>query len=202
MRIHVAPLRFSTGSNENFPEPSAEILGLPSNPNNWIPLIDTSIPADTRIPATAQWVTSYFRHGDLSTRDPDVLSWVVPSIVQPPSIFNMSFSQFDDIVDLGAGSSTDYSLLINFSTQLHTNYRGAIFNATIKASMPKMKNWHIAGERSVAFGPYGLFLVEGDNDAAGGGFINFKTISGVNHFVRFRQFCRRPSHLLILDSMG
>lgn len=175
---------------------------MPSNPNNWIPLIDTSIPADTRIPATAQWVTSYFRHGDLSTRDPDVLSWVVPSIVQPPSIFNMSFSQFDDIVDLGAGSSTDYSLLINFSTQLHTNYRGAIFNATIKASMPKMKNWHIAGERSVAFGPYGLFLVEGDNDAAGGGFINFKTISGVNHFVRFRQFCRRPSHLLILDSMG
>lgn len=96
----------------------------------------------------------------------------------------MSFSQFHSIVDLGTGSATDFSLLINFSEQLQANYRAANFDDTIRSSLPNMNNWLFTGDSSVSFGPYSLFLVEDDNDAAGGGKVNFKIIPNVNHFVR------------------
>ncbi|THH21249.1 hypothetical protein EW146_g258 [Bondarzewia mesenterica] len=165
-------------------EPSSNALGLPAAPQNWVPQIDTSIPSDVRVPAFAQWVTAYFQHGNLSTRDPNVLSYVLPATFRTPSIFNMSQSQFQSIVDTGVNPVID-SQLIALAPQLLESYEGANYNTTIRSLLPKMKNWFVTGDVSAAFGPYALWLVQNDNDAAGGGLVNFKVIHGVNHFMHW-----------------
>ena len=132
----------------------------------------------------AQWITSYFNQTNIAARNPATLSWVVPSIIREPSIFTFSFSDYDAIVELGAGSSTDITQFFTSASQLHDSYRRANFDSNITSALPKMRRWMVTGDSSPAFALYGMYVVQNDNDAAGGGVINFKLVPGINHFVR------------------
>jgi pimeloyl-ACP methyl ester carboxylesterase len=166
-------------------EPAPNILGLPTPAQNWAPLIDTSFPAEDQIPMFNIWVTSYFQHGDLSTRALNQLSWVVPAVFRPPSIFNMTASQFDSIVLNGTNVVNDLLSVLNFGPQLLLNYRQSNFNTTIRKLLPKMKNSLECGDVSLAFSIAAFWDVEDDNEAAGGGFVSFDLVHGVNHFIHW-----------------
>lgn len=131
---------------------------------------------------TAQWLSHYFKHGDFTT-DPSTLSWVVPSISRVPSIFNMSAAEYDSIVQLGAASDVDNSLLNNFSPMLHQSYRNAIFGDEVKTAFPKLKKSLFTGDKSASFGPYSYYLVKNDTSVAGDRSFILKVVPGVNHFV-------------------
>jgi hypothetical protein len=69
-----------------YPEPPSIALGLPLPASNWSPHMSPTIPADKHSAMFTSWITSYFDHGDLSTRDVSVLSYHVPSpFADPPS---------------------------------------------------------------------------------------------------------------------
>ncbi|KAF9065910.1 hypothetical protein BDP27DRAFT_1331389 [Rhodocollybia butyracea] len=166
-------------------EPAPNILGLPTPAQNWAPLIDTSFPAVDQIPMFNIWVTSYFQQGDLSTRDLNQLSWVVPAVFREPSIFNMTPSQFNSIVLNGTNVVNDLLTVLNFGPQLLLNYQQSNFNTTIRNLLPSMRNSLICGDVSLAFSIAAFWDVEDDNEAAGGGFVSFDLVEGVNHFIHW-----------------
>lgn len=148
-----------------------------------MPLLDNSIPAHTRFPMFAQWVTSYFEHGDLSKRDPNVISYVLPSIIRVPSIFTMSKSQYDSIVDSSNNPVLD-AYFVGMNTSLEANFRKATFDKNVRKLLPNMKTWFFTGDLAASFGVHALLVLQDENDNAGGGHINFKVAPGINHFVR------------------
>ncbi|CCM06257.1 uncharacterized protein FIBRA_08507 [Fibroporia radiculosa] len=54
-------------------EPPMSALGRPNLPKHWMPILDITIPAEERHDMWLICVSAYFKHGDLSKRDPDLL---------------------------------------------------------------------------------------------------------------------------------
>ena len=67
-------------------EPPTVSLGKPIPPDAWTPLLDQSMPAEARTPFFSHWITSYFRHGDLTPHDSKAISYVVPAASRAPTI--------------------------------------------------------------------------------------------------------------------
>ncbi|KAI9066184.1 hypothetical protein FKP32DRAFT_1566420 [Trametes sanguinea] len=168
-------------------EPVPFALGTPIAPGSWWPQLDDSIPVDIQGPATVQWLTSYFQHGNISTRDPSVLSLILPSIARPPSIFNMTQAQVDGMTNIAPSLGSDGLLLVNGAPQLLDSYRSALFNASVRNALPRMKASLIVGDMSLQFGITGFWNVQEDNEAAGGGFVNFTLVHGFNHFAHWDE---------------
>ncbi|KAJ6626740.1 hypothetical protein B0H10DRAFT_2211017 [Mycena sp. CBHHK59/15] len=79
-------------------EPPTIIFGLPRTPKTRSPDIEETILAEKRTPMT-MWLTSYFDHGDLSSRDPNILKHIVPSARRRPTIHDMTADEIAEIVD-------------------------------------------------------------------------------------------------------
>ncbi|THH21276.1 hypothetical protein EW146_g257 [Bondarzewia mesenterica] len=166
-------------------EPAPMAFGLPTPEKNWAPVSDTSIPAELRLKVFAQWVSSYFDHGDLSKRDLDLLSYILPSTSHPPTIFNMSAAEIKDTVTDGEAASVDLPFLFYLQPQHKVNYRKAFFDPATAKLFPKMKISFLAGDQSPAWGLAGLWAVQDEAKELGNGRIHFKLIPGVNHFVHW-----------------
>ncbi|THH12476.1 hypothetical protein EW146_g7663 [Bondarzewia mesenterica] len=169
----------------DIPEPSPIILGLPSPPQHWAPLLNTSMPEELRVPAFTQWITGYFQHGDLSKRDLNDLSYVLHATFRPPTIFNMSAEQYKDIVSEGPNAAVDTPFMVNFIPQLLASYRKTCYDGSVRTSLPKMKVWFLTGDMTASLGPAALWAVEDDDKERGGGFVTCKMIPGANHFVHW-----------------
>ncbi|KZT03859.1 uncharacterized protein LAESUDRAFT_738141 [Laetiporus sulphureus 93-53] len=163
-------------------EPPALALGLPIAPAAWSPHIDFSVPECIRPQMFTPWITSYFNHGDLSTRNRDVLSYIVPSLDRIPSIYNMSAEERREIVD----ESVDHmSAMFVCMPQAVARYRRACFDRSLRALLPKMKVWCFTGDATSWSQIDAFWLIEKDNADRGGGFINFKVLPGLNHFMQW-----------------
>lgn len=170
-------------NDDNLSEPPSVAIGADSPPQIWSPQIDTSIPEDIRLPMFTQWITSYFHHGDLSTRNTSVLSYVLPATFHAPSIFNMTSSQMSSIVEEWQNNAIDSPFQTNFKRQNAASYVRACYDPATKVLWPNMKIWEVVGDATCSFPLTGLFSLQNDNDARGGGFINFNIIRNANHFV-------------------
>ena len=141
----------------------------------------------TRISYMTRWLTSYFAHGDLSTRDLDAVEYVLPSTSRIPTLWNMSSQEIADIVDEGPHLVADAPLLLNCYPQAAATYKKGTYSAAARALLPKMKIWELMGDATTAVSLCTFWILQDDDAAHGGGFINFKVIPGHNHFVR--SFC-------------
>lgn len=178
-------------------------IGTSLPPQTYSPQVDTSIPADLRQPAFVQWITSYFQHGDLSTRDPNVLSFVLPAIFRPPSVFNMSVAQLAAMTNTTPAAGSDALLIANLQPQLLASYRQALFDPAVRAALPLMTATELTGDVTAEFGIVAFWQIQDDDAAAGGGRVRFKLLHGVNHFVSRRSV---PVECLLLtgpvDALG
>ncbi|KAH9934361.1 uncharacterized protein B0H18DRAFT_1115071 [Fomitopsis serialis] len=93
-------------------EPPSLSLGFPLPPGTWPPQFDASIPEKCHAPFSTQWITSYFDHGNLSTRDTDVLH-IVSSVSHRPSIYTMS--------DERSGGFVQCKMIPGMSNLMHTS---------------------------------------------------------------------------------
>ncbi|OCB85143.1 hypothetical protein A7U60_g7768 [Sanghuangporus baumii] len=163
-------------------EPPSIIFGLPLPPKLWSPHMDTSIPADLQTPFYTRWITSYFDHGDLSTRDVDVLSYIVPSASRAPSIYNMSAQDLAELVEEGP---QELPAMFVTMPQANAIYNKACFNSDVKKSVPRMKISLITGDVTCSFSLNALWSIEDDDKKNAGGNVRFEVIPGANHFMQW-----------------
>lgn len=168
-------------------EPPTVALGTPLPPKAWSPQIDTTIQESDRDPLFTQWITSYFRHGDLSKRDLDLLTYVVPATFRAPSVFTMSDEQIAEIVYQPPASTSDMLFMIRFSEQLLASHRKAFFDKNLRQLVPRMKVWAFTGDSTASFSLPSFWALQEEDEAAGGGRINFKIVKGVNHFMHWDE---------------
>ncbi|KAI0058354.1 hypothetical protein BV25DRAFT_1810813 [Artomyces pyxidatus] len=162
-------------------EPPSVILGMPSPTGTWSPHMDTSL-AEQQTPMYTQWITSYFRHGDLAKRDTNVLSYIVPATFRRPTIYNMSPEEIEGTVD---ESMSEVPSMISLFVQAHANYRKACFDRKIRELLPRMKVSALCGDATCSFPLAAFWALQDDDKAEGGGFVNFRMILGVNHFMQW-----------------
>lgn len=131
----------------------------------------------------AQWIASYFDHGDLSKRDPDVLEYISPSLTRRSSISNMSLDQISDIVETDAGYPVDLSFIIPSQALLEAVYTKVNFDKALKKQIPHLRNTFIAGDLAASFSLAALWALQEDDEKNGGGNIKFIVVPNANHFV-------------------
>lgn len=172
-------------------EAGSIMMGLPMPEKNWNPSLDEYIPLELRLPAFIQWTTGYFKHGDLSTRDLNVVSYVLPSTHRVPTIFNIPEADQKEIIYDGVEVFVEYRIMLAFSAQLHKVYRKALFNPSTQKLFPHLKIGYLAGTETASFGIDNLWKVQRDAEEAGIDSITFKLEPGINHFVGYDFFLSR-----------
>ncbi|OSD07675.1 hypothetical protein PYCCODRAFT_1357773 [Trametes coccinea BRFM310] len=165
-------------------EPPTVAIGSPLPPKVWTPMIDQSIPEEFRGPMHAQWITSYFKHGDLSTRNLDSVSYVLPTTARVPTIYNIPEERLAEISYAPPTMGSDLLMMLYFANQLNASYKKACFDQGIRQVLPNLKVTMFAGDMSNATTYPAYWVMEDDDKASGGGKINFKGfVKGINHFV-------------------
>lgn len=158
---------------------------MPAPPKNWTPLGEQSIPQEHRFLAFAQWITSYFDHGDLGSRDLDVLSYWIPSSSRAPTVFNIPPAFLDAHLRLDADAFFDMYFIRGMQEQMKASHRAAFFDDATRKLFGRMKVWLLTGDRAPAWGPAGMWaLQDEEKELKKEGSIVFKVIPGGNHFVR------------------
>ncbi|KAG6854503.1 hypothetical protein C0991_006105 [Blastosporella zonata] len=152
---------------------------------NWTPLLDTYVPEALRLAVFGQWATSYFDHGDLTKRDIDALSWVVPSPNHVPTLFKMSDADRAEMQRYGGDGFSDLPYMIHFMSQFKASYRKAVYDPETVKIFPALKPIVLFGQKSGAFAIVGMWAVEDDQKEAHGeaSALKIKLIPDINHFV-------------------
>ncbi|KAH9918264.1 Alpha/Beta hydrolase protein [Fomitopsis serialis] len=162
-------------------EPPSLCLGMPLPPGTWSPQIDPSIPEKCHEPFFTQWITSYFDHGDLSTRDTNVLSYIVPSVSRRPTIYAMSPEDRQEFVEEVPEGPAMFCTM----AQALAMYRRACFDRDVRARLPELKVWSLTGDVTPSFSIASFWTIQDEDKERGGGFVNYKMIPGVNHFMHW-----------------
>lgn len=160
-------------------------MGTPLPPKAWTPLIDQTIPEGLRDPFFRQWITSYFEHGDLSTKDLDVISYVLPTTSRVPSIFSMSEEQQGKIMYSPPALTSDMLLMVHFSTATNASYKKAFFDKRVRQLLPALKVSMFMGDATCSFSIPAFWAAEDDDKAHGGNNADYKIVKDINHFVYF-----------------
>ncbi|KJA14242.1 hypothetical protein HYPSUDRAFT_220572 [Hypholoma sublateritium FD-334 SS-4] len=162
------------------------IMGLTDAPKSWAPLIDTTIPENVRFPMFAQWISSYFDHGDYSKHDLYTLQYVLPSIDKVPTIFNMDFSEQNNALEFGPDTTFDFPLSIFFKEQLRTTFVKAFGSPETAALFPNLSKIFIVADRSPPLALTGMWAVQDELERLGvGKDITYKIAKGENHFMHW-----------------
>lgn len=157
---------------------------------HWVPLVDTTIPENLRLPMFGQWVSGYFDNGDYSKRDLNTLEYVLPSTDRVPTIFSHGLSH---TATYGPEAGFDVPLLLFFAVQLKATFRKAFGGPETVSLFPKLKITLICADRSPSFGLSGLWAAQDDlKEANLGNDVKYKVAKGANHFVRPSHYQSKP----------
>lgn len=125
------------------------------------------------------WLTSYFQHGDLSTRDTNIVEYIVPSITRTPTIWNWTSEEQAEII-ITRGPE-EFPAMLATVEQSNAIYRKVCFGS--KELLPKLKNSLVVGDATLSYCICAWWSMEADCEKLGADAINFIVVPGVNHFV-------------------
>lgn len=153
-------------------------------PGGYSPLSDNDIPQDARGLAFTNWVASYFKHGDLSSRDFSQLKLRETDTSKKPTTDTISPEELSTITDFVPGPKCE-------TTQVHIKFSSVFTNQTAKALLdPQVREdwgrlpvWYIYCEASSWNVHYAVWHLEEKVECSQSE-ISFKLIPGANHFVR------------------
>jgi hypothetical protein len=143
---------------------------------------DPAISVEKKMQMSMNWLSSYFEHSGLLTRDPTSLV-IVPSTTRVPSTCNMSSAEAADIMQIDPYITFDDLFLRNCQHQENVNYKAGLFGRAVRDRLPRMSHWLLIGDAAPAFCVSLLWSIQDDDEAYGGGNVNYKVLPGMNHFV-------------------
>jgi hypothetical protein len=152
----------------------------------WVPLsfVDKTLSSKSDGLFFTSWVSSYFDHGDLSTHNKDLLEYQAPSLSTIPTIYKLSRDELGATLD-EAATIPEKRWLGGQRTSMVATYNKACFDRETRARYPKMKIFALSCERSTGNCVEAFWTMQRHNVELGGGFLNFESIPGANHFVRY-----------------
>ncbi|KAF8898011.1 hypothetical protein CPB84DRAFT_1681629 [Gymnopilus junonius] len=88
-------------------DPPATTIGTADPPGSYVPLFDTSLPPEARGPTFGVWVSSYFKHGNLSSHNFDQLNQRDPDPSRQATILKMTPEEIAANTDFAPGPKYD-----------------------------------------------------------------------------------------------
>ncbi|PIL24378.1 hypothetical protein GSI_14131 [Ganoderma sinense ZZ0214-1] len=159
-------------------DPLAVSVGKPRLPAAWGPRNFPSFMLDK------QWQTGYFNQWDMNARNLGMHTYDInPSLARLPTVDTMTEEEIARVFHDPIHHSSDIPLAVSCGLQVKANYKKACFDQEIRALVPDMKVWVFSGDLSQPFSLPAFWAVENDNAARGGGFVNFRIVHSVNHYV-------------------
>ena len=142
------------------------------------------MPQAARTSFFSHWITSYFKHGDLMTRNLNEISYIIPTPSRAPTIYTMSEAELARALYEPAVFGSDMPFMIFSAPQIEATYRKAVFDKTVRTLVPQMKVVVFSGDATASFSIPSQWQIEDEDKAAGGGFVTVKWVAGFNHLVR------------------
>ncbi|KAJ6615472.1 Alpha/Beta hydrolase protein [Mycena sp. CBHHK59/15] len=169
-------------------QPPSLALGLPT-PEGWlIPHTDPNISPEARGPAFAKWVSSYFIHGDLSTRSLDHLTYSNTDPRKSPTTDSLEPEDYFAIADFAPAEKYDSIVgLPPFEPLVFNQMAKALFDSGVRAAWSGAKFWNVYGNAEPWNIIYAAWFLEDRSRAADALAINFKIIEGGNHFIAWEE---------------
>ena len=148
------------------------------------------IPEEKRATMFLKWVSSYFKHGDLSSRDFSQLKQLEDDTSRKPTVETISPEELQTVVDFGPSVKYELAFLgsQSFLSINHKQTTKALFDSEIREAWGQHLISCVYCEDSIWNVHYTAWNLEKEDK---GSEINFIPIPGANHFVR---------HFLSIDS--
>ena len=134
------------------------------------------------IPDFAQWVSSYYQHGDLSSRDFAILEQTKGVTSKKPTTDTIPAEELQAITDFGPIAYE--TVLIeseHFISLFKKQMMKALFDPQIREDWGGHQVWCVYGEASTWLVHYTFWQLEKIDKSSE---IKVKVIPGANHFVR------------------
>ena len=162
-------------------DPPGHLLGTLMPSDGYTPLSDHDIPEEARGPAFAKWVSSYYKHGDLSSRDFSQLNQREGDTSKKPTTDTIPLEELLTITDFGPASKSDSFITASLQASVFVNQiTKALFDHQIREDWGDRPAWFVYCEASPWNVHYGAWNLESKDKASE---IKFKLIPDANHFV-------------------
>jgi hypothetical protein len=122
-----------------------------------------------------------FEHASVTSHNSNDLTPIAPSISRGPTIYNMSPTDYTDIVHEEQSRVADTFLFRTFAAQMVGNFHNACFEPCVRDLLPDMKVWGATGDMTTSFITQLSWKFQENDRARGGGLVNFKIGPGTNH---------------------
>jgi hypothetical protein len=131
-------------------DPPCRTLGFPNPSGGYNPLTDPDIPKDARGPAFAKWVSSYYKHGDLSSRDFSQLKLRDGGTSKKPTTDTILPEELLTITDFRPGTKGETFLIDSghFFSAIIKQTTKALFDPRIREDWGGHPVWFVYGEAS------------------------------------------------------
>ena len=163
-------------------DPPSQGLGFPIPSSGvFLPLKD--MPKEARASAFAKWVSSYYKHGDLSSRDFSQLNQREPDTSKKPTTDTIPLEELLTIADSGPGVKCETFLIESehFLSVFIKQTMKALIDPQVREDWGEHPVWFVYCEASIWNVHYAAWNLEKKVKTSE---INFKLIPGANHFVR------------------
>ncbi|KAK7053745.1 AB hydrolase-1 domain-containing protein [Favolaschia claudopus] len=164
-------------------QPPSLAFGIPTPPGWLIPQTDPRIAPEARGPAFAKWVSSYFIHGNLSSRNIDELTYDDTDPDKSSTIETLTPEEFLGMTDFAPGDRYDNIVgLPPFAAPVFEQTQKALFNEAVRDAWRGTQFWNVYGDAEPWNIIYAAWFLE-DLAIKSAFQINFKVIHGINHFL-------------------
>lgn len=100
-----------------------------------------------------------------------------------PSISSMSAEQRAENIYNDCALTSEFPLAKNCAQQLYETYQKAVFDQKTRESLPNTAMWALVGDSGPSFSLSTMWNMEEEDEAHGGGNIQFRLLKGANHCV-------------------
>ena len=184
-----SPSSLNTSTFPCYIDPPSQGLGFPLPSSGvYSPLNDMKdMPKEARGRAFSKWLSNYYKHGDLSSRDFSQLEQREGDPSKKPTTDTIPLEELLTIADSRPGVKCETFLVKSkhFLPVYTKQTTKALFDPEIREDWGEHPVWFVYCEASFWNVHYAAWNLEKNVKASE---INFKLVSGANHFVRHSLF--------------
>ncbi|RDB18206.1 hypothetical protein Hypma_000572 [Hypsizygus marmoreus] len=166
-------------------DPPSQAFGIPEPPGSYLPLWAPELPVEVRGAVFGKWCASYFKHGNLASRDFSELNQRDADPLRPATIETMTQEELFSVADFAPGPKCETILADStFESVLAAQRVKLLFESTVQKEWGGVKIWHLYGDANCWNVIYSAWAIEEKDKSSS---IHTKIIEGANHFLMWES---------------